>query len=110
MGGRKYPGKKVANREILRYLRKTYHPWFPRRKTYRGLVEIYAMTVEALQQDNSSAALMGRDRYGEAALYSYHSIPCFDSGDYLWDSLWSCSHWGQVPLTSMSRMTSKNKF
>lgn len=56
-------------------------------KTYRGLEAICQSTAEVLQKDDSGATVMGRDCYGDAVLYSYSHVPCFDSGDYQFDSL-----------------------
>ena len=56
-------------------------------KTYQGLGAIFQTSVEVLQKDASETIVAGRDCYGDAVLYSYSNIPCFDSSDYLFDSL-----------------------
>lgn len=56
-------------------------------KTYQGLGAIFQTSVEVLQKDDSGAVVAGRDCYGDAVLYSYSNVPCFDSSDYQFDSL-----------------------
>lgn len=56
-------------------------------KTYQGLAAIFQTSAEVLQKDASGAVVTGRDCYGDAVLYSYSNVPCFDSSDYQFDSL-----------------------
>lgn len=56
-------------------------------KTYQGLGAIFQTSAEVLQKNDSGAIVTGRDCYGDAVLYSYSNVPCFDSSDYQFDSL-----------------------
>ncbi|MCI6435605.1 MAG: leucine-rich repeat domain-containing protein [Clostridiales bacterium] len=56
-------------------------------KTYQGLGAIFQTSAEVLQKNDSGAVVAGRDCYGDAVLYSYSNVPCFDSSDYQFDSL-----------------------